>query len=229
MSKQFDTDLASLETQLTTMGRLVGEMMDNVRAGLMEWNSEPFAPNNAIEDRIDRFQREIDEQTIHMIAVYTPVAADLRHLLMFTRINTELERIGDQAANIGFYSRKMFSEPVLRPLTFIPKLIDISKAMVIAAMDAFRKESKEQALAVIKRDDEVDKLYDELFKDMMGYIRRDPQSLTQAMELILTGHSFERIADHAVNIAEDVYYIVEGLDIRHIKLHDIEARNQRGS
>jgi phosphate transport system protein len=227
MPKQFDQELDELTAQLITMNAMVVDMFDNTKAGLIAWDTAPFADNKSIEEKTDQFQREIDDHTINMMAVYTPVASDLRLLLMVTRITAELERIGYQLANVNFYAKQMFKEPAIKPLVDIPRMIDIGKEMLMESMTAFKEASSEQALAVIKKDDKVDELNDQIFRELMTYVISKPNILTQAIELMLTARAFERIADHTVNIAEDVYFMVEGYDIRHISLNDIEKTTEK--
>lgn len=228
MPKQFDNELDVLQDKLIDMERLAEDMMDNALKGLLEWNIAPFEPNLAIEERINKAQTEIDEHTVHLITVYTPVAADLRRLLMITRINAELERVGDQLSNIGFYSKQMLREPAVKELVDLPKMIEITKEMFTDSMQAFKQESKEQALAVIRKDDTVDSLNDQIFRDLMDLVIQDPSVLKQSMELILTARAFERIADHSVNIAEDVIYMIKGHDVRHRRLTDVESELSEG-
>jgi phosphate transport system protein len=215
MPKRFDHDLCALEDRLVHMGRMVEEMISNAQRGFSEWSLGPFSANLKIEDEIDSMQAEVDEETVRLIAIYTPVAVDLRHLLMITRINAELERVADQIINIGFYSKQMFRESAITPMSAIPRMAEMGRGMLREAMDSFKDEDKQGVIAVIKRDDEVDELHDRVFTELMAFAKANPSALKQTMELVLTARAFERIADHAVNIAEDVYFIIEGYDIRH--------------
>lgn len=229
MPKQFDHDLCTLENRLVEMSSMVEEMIANAKKGLSGWDVKPFKANLEIEDKVDAMQGEVDEETVRLIAVFTPVAKDLRHLLVITKINTELERVGDQVINIGFYSKQMFKEPAIKPIVDIPHMIEMGREMLKEAIESFKNEDKEQAVAVIEKDNKVDDLHDKVFRDLMVFVQNDPSTLRQAMELILTARSFERIADHAVNIAEDVYFMIEGYDIRHetIKGIDDESEDDR--
>jgi len=206
MPKQFDQDLCMLKDKLVRMSGMVEEMIENAKNGLSGWDLEPFEANMEIEEKVDATQGEVDVDTIRLIAVFTPVAKDLRHLLMITKINTELERIADQIINIGFYSKQMFKEPAIKPIVDIPRMTELGREMLREAMESFKNEDRKQAVAVIKNDDKVDDLHDKVFRDLMVFVQNDPSTIKQAMELVLTARSFERIADHAVNIAEDVFF-----------------------
>jgi len=224
MSRQFDQDLNDLKEKLLTMAATAEKMIHDTLETLIQRDISIFEPVRQAEDKMDILQRNIDEETVQMISIYTPVASDLRLLLMTTKISAELERIGDKAMDIGFYAKNMFKEPPLKPLVDLPRMAEKSISMLKNAMDAYADGSTEKALAVIKMDDEVDNLHDQLFRELMTYVLSDPKTINRVLELILITRAFERIADHAVNICEDVFYMVKGQDIRHIKnLGDIAA------
>lgn len=217
MPKQFDQDMNRLKEKLLTMAATAELMIHDTLAALAEWKAELFEPVNKNEDKMDRLQREVDEETIRLIGVYTPVAADLRLLLMTTRIAAELERIGDKAVDIGFYAKTLFKEAPLKPLIDLPRMAEIAMDMLRRSVDAFVEGSCEKAFSVVTMDDNVDHLNDQIFRELMTYVLGDPKTITRVLELVLIARSFERIADHAVNIAEDVVYVVKGEDIRHLK------------
>jgi phosphate transport system protein len=216
MPRQFDTELNRLKTKLLTMGATAEKMIHDVSQALADWNLDFFKSVEKAEESMDLLQRDIDEETIRLIAVYTPVAVDLRFLLMVTRINTDLERIGDQAINIAFYARQMMKDKPLKPLIDLPRMAELAKGMLRKSLDAFTQRSSDLAREVIRTDDKVDQLNDQIFRELMTFVLTDPKTIPQALELILTARAFERIADHAVAIAEDVYYLVKGKDIRHL-------------
>jgi phosphate transport system protein len=151
--------------------------------------------------------------------VYTPVAGDLRVLLMITRINAEVERIADHAVNTchSYENLKLLEDPPLKPLVDLPRMVTIAEGMLHQALEAFMGNSADEAMAVIQSDDQVDRLNDQIFRELLTYMLADPRSINRALGLLLTARAFERIADHAVNVAEDVVYIVRGEDIRHVK------------
>lgn len=215
MRKQFEQDLNRLKEKLLTMAALAEQMIGDTSSMLTEWNGERLKLVEANEDQMDVFQREIDEETIRLIAVHTPVAGDLRILLMITRINAELEHMADHTMDIGFYATTLLKTPPLKPLVDLPRMADIAMNMVMGSLAAFSECSSEKALAVIAMDDKVDDLNDQIFRELMTYVLSDPKTITQVMEFVLISRAFERIADHAVNIAEDVVYMVKGEDIRH--------------
>ncbi len=223
MRKQFDQDLKHLKERLLVMAATAEEMIRDTAAMLMAWDYSLFVPVETREPTLDALQREIDEEVIRLLAVYTPVATDLRLLLMTARINAELERIGDKTIDIGFYAKTMTREPPIKPLVDLPRMAELVIRMVRESLDAYVNCSCEQAQAVIERDDRVDELHDQIFRELMTYVLSDPTTIKRVLELVLIARSFERIADHAVNIAEDVIYMVKAEDVRHVKSLQLES------
>ncbi|MEI6807857.1 MAG: phosphate signaling complex protein PhoU [bacterium] len=217
MSKQFDLELDALRRKLMTMGAMAEQMVCDTTAMLIERNMAIFEPVIKAEDCMDAMQRDLDEDSVRLISLYSPVAADLRGLLMATRITSELEKIADKTMDIGFYAKTLFKEPQLKPLIDIPKMADIAVAMLKKVLDSYTEGSAEKAMDVIKMDDQVDELNDQLFRELMTYVQDDVKAVNRVLELVLIARAYERIGDHAVNIAEDVVYMVKGKDIRHIK------------
>ena len=217
MSKQFDLELDTLRRKLLTMGAMAEAMTRGTTAMLIKHDMALFEPVRQAEENMDALQKEIDEDIVRLISVYTPVAADLRNLLMATRITAQLERIADKTVDVGHFAQALLKEPPLKPLVDIPRMAEIGGAMLKEVLDAYTEGSVEKAMEVIKMDDEVDKLNDRLFEELMAYAREDVKAIDRVFELILIARCFERIGDHAVNIAEDVVYMVRGQDIRHLK------------
>jgi phosphate transport system protein len=215
MPKQFDEDLKELKGKLLAMGGNAEQMVHKAITALVDRNERLLDEIRHLEEGMDGFQTEIDEETIRLIGIYTPVASDLRLLLMVTRINAELERIGDQAFNILKVFEDLLREEPLKPLVDLPRMANTVRNMLRQALDAFAEGSDEAAVSVVALDDEVDKLYDQIFRELVTYMLSDPGSINRALGLILVSRAFERIGDHAVNIAEDVVYVVRGEDIRH--------------
>ena len=149
------------------------------------------------------------------MAMFGPVALDLRFVLMVARINTELERVGDQAVNMCEHAQLLLREPELKKLVDLPRMAQISSEMVKESLQAFREGSASKAAEVIKADGEVDALNDQIFRELLTYMLNDANTITRSLALILTARSLERIADHATNIAEEVIYMVKGEDVRH--------------
>jgi len=218
MPRLFDNDLNRLRERLLAMGAMAERMIHHTVETVVKHDLNLFQPVRELEEKMDALQREIDEETIRLIGVYTPVASDLRLLLMTTRINAELERIGDQAMNIGFYTKNLLKEEPLKSVAGLPAMGETTQAMLRNALDAFTQRSDELALDVIKTDDRVDHMNDQIFRELLTYVLSDPQVISRVIELVLIARAIERIADHAVSIAQDVVYMVRGEDIRHVRI-----------
>jgi phosphate transport system protein len=212
--KRFEQELESLKRRVMEMGKTTEEMVALSSAALIDKDTSAMERVLAHEANLDRFQLEIDGEAVRLITIYTPIAKDLRFLLMVTRINAELERIGDQAVNNCEYVQTLSSVgPV--PLGDISKMSEITRGMVRNALDAFDQEDIGKAELVLECDDEVDQLYNQTFSDLLEDTADEADRLSRSMNLILVARSLERIADHATNICEEVIYMVNSEDIRH--------------
>ncbi len=215
MPKKFDAELTALKNELVDMAEVAQTMVQTAVRALVDRKSEDLANLEDLEKRVDDYQIKIDNDVIRLMAVYTPVALDMRFVLMTARINTELERIGDQAMNMREYVENLLGEPELKKLVDLPRMADIASGMVKDSVQAYKDGATDRALEVVNRDDEVDALYDQIFRELLTYMLSDPANIKRALGLVLMARSIERIADHATNIAEEVVYLVKGEDIRH--------------
>lgn len=213
--KKFEQELESLKQQLMKMGEVAESMVGWASAALVGRDRALILKVQASEPKLDQYQIEIDSEAIRLITIYAPIAKDLRFLLMVARINTELERIGDQALNNSEYVLQMLSAPPAEPLRDLNRMSEITRDMVHNALQAFHDEDTDRAQQVLQADDEVDSLNSQTFRDLLGHREVDPETINQCMTLILLARSLERIADHATNICEEVIYLVKGEDIRH--------------
>jgi phosphate transport system protein len=154
------------------------------------------------------------------LARQSPLAADLRLVVAVIKINTDLERMGDQAVNIAYNGQRYLEEPALKPLIDLPRMAQIVREMVRQALDAFVRQDLVLARQVLDRDDAVDNLKDQIFRELLTYMISDPKTIQRALNLILIARNLERLGDHATNIAEDVIYAISGRDVRHGGLAD---------
>jgi phosphate transport system protein len=215
---RFDEDITALKARLLEMGGLAAGMVRHTIAALVQRDKSLIAGVLEVESRMDGLQRRIDNEVLRLIAVYTPVARDLRELLMATRINGELERIGDQAVSICYTCQNLdlLEEPPIKPLVDLPRMAQTAEGMLHKALHAFVAGSAEESVEVVQADNEVDRLNDLIFQELLAFLAGDVHQSRRALGLILVARGFERVADHAVNIAEDVVFIVRGEDIRHV-------------
>ena len=167
------------------------------------------------EKEINMLHIEVDELCIKLIALRQPTAVDLRLITAAMKINSELERMGDQAVNISENTAIYLEHSELKPLIDTPRMAEIAKQMVKDSLTSFIEGDVQLARAVLNRDDEVDGLRDQIFRELLTYMISDPTTIHQALCLILIARNIERIADHATNICEDTIFMVLGKDIRH--------------
>jgi phosphate transport system protein len=213
--KKFEQELATVRARVMEMGALAELMVAWASDALLKRDRAIIAEVLAAEEELDRFQLTIDSEAIRLITIYTPTAKDLRFLLMATRIGTELERIGDQAVNNCEFVEMFLSDPPPRPLRDLSRMTEITREMVHGALEAFGQEDVRKAKHVVTLDDAVDALNRQTFEDLLTGRTDNPEIIKLSMSLILLARSLERIADHAVNVCEEVVYLVEGEDIRH--------------
>ncbi len=211
----FEADLQALRNQLLTMGGLVEERVHRAVDALIHRREEEAQRIIATDKEVNDLQIDIDNRCLKLLATQTPLAVDLRLITSAMKINADLERVGDQAVNIAENVLVLLPQPPLKPLIDIPRMAAIAEKMVRDALDAFVKRDAELARDVLRRDDEVDGLKDQLFRELLTYMMADPGTIQRALALILISRNLERIADHATNIAEDVIFIAEAKDVRH--------------
>lgn len=215
MERHFEVELQALKERLLNMAALVEERVHQAVRALMERRLEVAEAIAAGDREVNELQIEIDDRCLKLLALQQPMAVDLRLITAAMKINADLERIGDQAVNIAENVVKILPQPPLKPIIDIPRMAQITEGMTRDCLDAFVRKDVGLARSVLKRDDEVDALKDQVFRVLLTYMMADPGTIERALALILISRNLERIADHATNIAEDVIFLVEAKDVRH--------------
>lgn len=215
MERVFDKELKELKEKLLYMGGIVEKMIGLAIRGLIERNKELSQEIFKHEKEINMLHIEVDELCIKLIALHQPIAVDLRFITSAMKINNELERMGDQSVNISENTEIYLRYPQVKPLIDTPRIAEIASQMVKDSLTSFIKEDVELARRVLERDDEVDGLKDQIFRELLTYMLSDPKTIQPALALIFICRNIERIADHATNISEDVIFMALGKDIRH--------------
>jgi phosphate transport system protein len=215
MERHADQEFGELKRELVRMASLAEVAIGNAIHALLLRDVARAEEVLRSDGEINRLELAIDERCLRMLALYQPEASDLRFLAMALKINNDLERIGDQAVNIAERTLELLREPSLKPLIDIPHLAQLVQAMLKHSVDAFVHRDSALARSVCERDDEVDALDDQIFRELLTYMMQDPRAITRAVNLILVSRHLERVADHATNIAEDVIYLVEGKNVKH--------------
>lgn len=215
MPRHFDTGLRSLKEELVSMAGLVEKAIEIAALALQRRESAVIAQVYEIEKKVNEAHKAVDESCIKLLALQQPMAADLRLIVAVIKINTDLERMGDQAVNIAHNSERYLKGQALKPLLDLPLMGDEARFMVREAIDSFVKTDDRLARDVLERDDKVDALKNKIFSDVLNHIKSKPDLIEQGLNLILIARNLERIGDHATNIAEDVIFAISGEDIRH--------------
>jgi phosphate transport system protein len=211
----FQHDLEELKQRLLWMGSLAERAVHQSVQSLLEADENLAEAVLTEEDSINEMQIEIDDRVQRLLALQAPMAVDLRFLLAVSRINGDLERIGDQAVNIAQSSMRVMRHPQVKPYVDLPRMTELAEGMVRDSLNALVRGDQELAQSVMQRDDQVDRLRDQLFRELLTYMMENSAVVFAAFELVLVAKNLERIGDHATNIAEDVIYFVAGRDVRH--------------
>ncbi len=215
METHFDEELKILKQKLLQMGDMAQDMIRMSIAALKERRESLTEDVFTAEEKVNRFEIEIEDEALVLMATRQPAARDLRLLTAILKINNDLERIADQAVNIAEIALYLIKEPELKPLIDIPLMAALAQKMVRNSLNAFVYHDPALAKEVCEKDDEVDCLNDQIFRELLTYMMENPRSITRAVDLILVSRNLERIADHATNISEDVVFVEEGKNIKH--------------
>jgi len=206
----FHRRMQELERHVTEMGEMVIQAIQQSVTALRTLDAKQARQVIANDAQVDRKRWELEDRCVDLIATQQPVASDLREIIATLSIVRDLERIGDYAEGIGKIVLMHGDEPLVRPLTYLPVMTEKAIGMLRESLDAFVKRDAKAARAICNEDDEVDKLYDQAYHDLLHRMIEDPSVITRATYLIWAAHDAERIADRATNIAESVVYLVTG-------------------
>ena len=217
MTRQFETELGHIREQLLLMSSLTERNLTLSLKALVD-RDDAIADTVENEDsQIDQLEVSIDEMVVIYMATHAPVARDCRFMLTASKISSNLERIGDQATTIARRTRDLNKEPLLKPLIDIPLMADIATEMLRDSITCFINADVEAAVTIIARDKSVDAINKQLARELTSYMIESPSTITRSLNLVTVAKALERVADHAANIAEDVFFLYKGQDIRHDK------------
>jgi phosphate transport system protein len=215
-NRQYEEELRGLRTGLIKMGGLVESQIAEAIEALIERDTARARATIARDAEVNRMDVENDELSIRLLALHQPAASDLRFITTSLKITTDLERIGDNAVNICERVLELNEEPQLKPYIDIPRMATIAQSMVKDSVDAFMRDDPDLAEEVVDRDDEVDALNYQIYRELLSYMVEDPSSISRATRILFVSKNLERVADHATNIAEMVVFMVKGKTIRHM-------------
>lgn len=215
MQRNIDLELMILKKMIVEMGQSVEKAVEEATQALIEKKTERLDQVRLLENKINAFHLEVDEKCLKIIASQSPLAADLRLILAILKINSDLERMGDQAMNISYNVRDYLKRGSLPQAAKISDMAKNVRKMINDSLEAFLRGDVELSEKVLLQDDAVDAGKNQMFRDLIVEMKQDPNCVENALDLILISRNLERLGDHATNIAEDVIFASTGRDIRH--------------
>ena len=215
MERHFERELEALKEQLLRMGGLAEAVVLKAVDALRRRDATLAREVLSDDKLIDRLELDIDDRCLRLLALQQPLARDLRFITAALKISNDLERVGDHAVNIAGSALRLSELPLLKPLVDVPRMAELACGMLHEALDAFVGADAETARRICRRDDDVDNLNRQLFRELISTMIEDPSTITRAMELILVARNLERVGDMATNVAEEVVFIAEARVIKH--------------
>lgn len=221
MRTRFHQGLDDLKQKLLAMGGLAEQAIDRATEAYRKRDLKLCYAVLEGEKAINMAEREIDELALDLLAMQQPLAVDLRFITAVMKINADLERVGDQAVNIAERVMDTIKLPVVELPVDVPRMAATAAGMVRRALESFIEGKAELAEAILKMDDIVDRMDDEIYIVLVQKMHENPAIVQQSLDVLLISRNLERVADHATNIAEDVIFWVRGADVRHhVGIHD---------
>jgi phosphate transport system protein len=213
--RHFQDELEQLKARLLEMGGLAEEKVRLSVQGLVDRDDALIESVLTGDEPLNALHIEVDGRCFTLLALFQPMAADLRGIVAAVKINTDLERVGDLAVNIAEAARRYTTHPPVKKLIDIPRMASIAQAMLRDALDAYVRRDTALARHVLNEDDRLDALKTQIFRELLTFMLQDQTTIEPALDLILISRHLERIGDHATNIAEDVIFMVSARDVRH--------------
>jgi phosphate transport system protein len=212
-----ERELEHTRSDILRLGSLVENAIERSVEALKNRDADLAQQVISDDEIINKLRYDIEEECLELIATQQPAASDLRMVIAATHIAVELERIADHAEGNAVITKRIYQEPLLKPLVDIPVMARVAREMIHAALDAFVAHDAEAAQRVAKRDDEIDTLYQQIFRELLTYMLEDPRTITRATHLLWAAHNLERIGDRATNVCERVVFMATG------KLEEIKS------
>jgi len=213
--RHFEEELDNLRSRLLEMSGLVEDSVYRSIQSLIEKDEVSAQQVLQNESRINRMEIDIDELATSLLARVQPMATVLRFITAAIKLNNDLERMGDISVNIVRRTLALMREPMPKELIDIPHMATLAQSMIRNSLDAFVRKDAELARSILTSDDVVDQLRDAVYEELIALMEQDPTTVRQGINLMLIARALERLADHATNIAEDVLFLVEGVEVRH--------------
>ena len=225
LSSQFDSELNAVSARVMELGGLVESQIRQAIAALSQFSLEAAAQVEALEARVNAMEVEIDHELTTIIARRQPTARDLRLLMVFSKATANLERMGDEATRMARMVRSIIESGAARllPSSDLRMAADLASGLLRKALDAFARLDTKAAVDILKEDDQIDREFDGFVRKLITYMMEDPRTISASLDLLFLAKAIERIGDHSKNISELIIYLVEGQDVRHRALSDIES------
>jgi phosphate transport system protein len=215
VERSIDAQLDELKKLILIMGGHVERALQEVTTAILNKDHSRFKNVFDLEDKINEAHVQVDNFCVQLLAKQSPVAKDLRFILSIVKINTDLERMGDQTKNIAYTGQEYLVRPALAQIEWISKMSESVRKMVHGSLDAFVRSDIELAQKILLMDDEVDEFKNKVIADLSEHMKKHPSDIDASLDLIVMARNFERLGDHATNVAEDVIFACTGKDVRH--------------
>ena len=208
--KSFDDELQKLKQAVAQMGGLVEAQLQAAVDALVRRDADAAAKVVRDDARIDELERDVGNLVIRLLALRQPMAVDLRQIVSALKISSDLERIGDYAANVAKRAIALSQLPPVRPIHAIPRMAKLVQQIIKDVLDAYIDRDAGRAVAAWQRDEEVDEMYNSLFRELLTYMMEDQRNIGPSIHMLFIAKNIERMGDHATNVAEDVHFLVHG-------------------
>ena len=223
--KQYDADLQSIRAKVLEMGTIVEEQLSEAVQSLIEADTKLAEKVIRRDEEVNDLEIDIDEDCSLLIGKRSPVAADLRNVLMMIKIISDLERIGDESTKIANATIRIIENDIMSKPQFknIQSMLSSVQLMLRQALNSFARLDTTETIEVLEKDKEVDEEYRSHMRQLLTYMLEDPRTISMSLELMFVTKSLERIGDHVKNITQSVIYTVKGTDVRHSSIKEIKA------
>ncbi len=208
--KAYDDELTQLNSVIARMGGLAEAQLVSALDAMRTRDSELATRTIEADAKVDALETEIDNRVVKMLALRQPMARDLREIVAALKISSDLERVADYATNVAKRTISLVQAPTVRPAHVVPRMGSLALAMLRDVLDAYDTQDAAKAIDVWHRDEELDEMYNSLFRELLTYMMEDARSITSCTHLLFMAKNVERIGDHATNIAETIYFMIHG-------------------
>jgi phosphate transport system protein len=215
--KSYDQELQRLDNIVAEMGGTAESQLASAMEAIVKRDADLAAMVIESDARVDELEREVESLAVRLLALRQPMARDLRQIIAALKISTDLERIGDYATNVAKRSIALDQVPPVRPVYALPRMGRLAGAMIKDVLDAYVERDADKAMAVWLRDEELDEMYTSLFRELLTYMIEDPRNITAGTHLLFMAKNLERIGDHTTNVAETLYFLVNGTPMQQVR------------